>query len=127
MALFKNASLDDRRNAAAAAKKATMEKFRALTAQINEGAAERSTARQAVISGAKRAPKSAKPLGWPTKHARRKLKHSAKSRSRPNRRNVTLKRLNRRSARLLLRRNARPPETPATPPERPADNEGCAI
>ncbi len=50
MALFKNTSLDDRRNAAAAAKKATMEKFRALTAQINEGAAERSTARQAVIS-----------------------------------------------------------------------------
>ena len=50
MTLFKNANFDERRNAAEAAKKAKLEKFRALTAQINEGAAERLTARQAIIA-----------------------------------------------------------------------------
>jgi hypothetical protein len=50
MAIFKNANFDERRNAAEAAKKAKLEKFRALTAQINENAAERQTARQAIIA-----------------------------------------------------------------------------
>ena len=50
MAIFKNANFDERRNAAEAAKKAKLEKFRALTAQINEGAAERQTTRQEIIA-----------------------------------------------------------------------------
>ena len=50
MAIFKNANFDERRNAAEAAKQAKLEKFRALTAQINENAAERQTARQAIIA-----------------------------------------------------------------------------
>ena len=50
MAIFKNANFDERRNAAEAAKKAKLEKFRALTAQINENAAERQTVRQAIIA-----------------------------------------------------------------------------
>jgi hypothetical protein len=50
MAIFKNADFDERRSAAEAAKKAKLEKFRALTAQINEGAAERLAARQAIIA-----------------------------------------------------------------------------
>ncbi|TDX62096.1 hypothetical protein EDE12_1112 [Methylosinus sp. sav-2] len=50
MALFKNSDFGERRNAAEAAKKAKLEKFRALTAQINEGAAERLTDRQAIIA-----------------------------------------------------------------------------
>ena len=50
MARFKNANFDERRSAAEAAKKVKLEKFRALTAQINEGAAERLTARQAIIA-----------------------------------------------------------------------------
>jgi hypothetical protein len=50
MALFKKADFDERRNAAEAAKKVKLEKFRAMTAQINEGAAERLAARQAIIA-----------------------------------------------------------------------------
>jgi hypothetical protein len=50
MAIFKNTNFDERRNSAEAAKKAALEKFRALTAQINEGAAERLTARQAIMA-----------------------------------------------------------------------------
>ena len=50
MAIFKNATFDERRNAAEAAKKAKLEKFRALTAQINEGAAERGATRQAIVA-----------------------------------------------------------------------------
>jgi len=48
MAVFKNSTFDERRNTAEAAKTAKLEKFRALTAQINEGAAERLMARQAI-------------------------------------------------------------------------------
>jgi hypothetical protein len=50
MAIFKNATFDERRNAAEAAKKAKLEKFRALTAQINEGAAERLATRQELVA-----------------------------------------------------------------------------
>ena len=50
MAIFKNANFDERRNAAEAAKKAKLEKFRALTAQINEGAAERLATRQEIVA-----------------------------------------------------------------------------
>ena len=50
MAIFKNATFDERRNAAEAAKKAKLEKFRALTAQINEGAAERLATRQEIVA-----------------------------------------------------------------------------
>jgi hypothetical protein len=50
MAIFKNATFDERRNAAEAAKKAKLEKFRALTAQINEGAAERQATRQEIVA-----------------------------------------------------------------------------
>jgi Family of unknown function (DUF6481) len=50
MAIFKNANFDERRNAAEAAKKAKLEKFRALTAQINEGAAERQATRQEIVA-----------------------------------------------------------------------------
>ena len=50
MATFKNPNFDERRNAAEAAKKAKLEKFRALTAQINEGAAERGATRQAIVA-----------------------------------------------------------------------------
>jgi hypothetical protein len=50
MDIFKNASFGERRNAAEAAKKAKLEKFRALTAHINENAAERLSARQAIIA-----------------------------------------------------------------------------
>jgi hypothetical protein len=50
MAIFKNANFDERRNAAEAAKKAKLEKFRALTAQISEGAAERGATRQAIVA-----------------------------------------------------------------------------
>jgi hypothetical protein len=50
MAIFKNANFDERRNAAEAAKKAKLEKFRALTAQINEGAAKRQATRQEIVA-----------------------------------------------------------------------------
>ena len=50
MTFFKGANFDERRNDAEAAKKAKLEKFRALTAQIDEGAAERLAARQAIIA-----------------------------------------------------------------------------
>ena len=50
MAIFKNATFDERRNAAEAAKKTKLEKFRALTAQINEGAAERQATRQEIVA-----------------------------------------------------------------------------
>jgi hypothetical protein len=50
MAIFKTANFDERRNAAEAAKAARLEKFRALSAQINEGAAERQAARQAIVA-----------------------------------------------------------------------------
>ena len=50
MTVFKNASFGDRKNAAEAAKRAKVEKFRALTAQLNEGAAERQAERQAIIA-----------------------------------------------------------------------------
>jgi hypothetical protein len=50
MAIFKNANFDERRNAAEAAKKAKLEKFRALTAQSNEGAAERLATRQEIVA-----------------------------------------------------------------------------
>jgi hypothetical protein len=50
MTPFKNANFGERRSAAEAAKKAKLEKFRALTSQINEGAAERLAARQAIIA-----------------------------------------------------------------------------
>jgi hypothetical protein len=50
MAIFKNANFDERRNAAEAAKKAKLEKFRALTAQISEGASERLATRQAIVA-----------------------------------------------------------------------------
>jgi hypothetical protein len=50
MTIFKNASFGERKIAAEAAKKAKLEKFRALTVQINEGAAERQTARQAILA-----------------------------------------------------------------------------
>ena len=50
MATFRNPDFDDRRNAAEAAKKAKLEKFRALTAQINEGAAERQATRQEIVA-----------------------------------------------------------------------------
>jgi hypothetical protein len=50
MALFKKADFDERRNAAEAAKKVKLEKFRAMTAQINQGAAERLATRQAIIA-----------------------------------------------------------------------------
>ena len=50
MAIFKNATFDERRNAAEAAKKAKLEKFRASTAQINERAAERQATRQEIVA-----------------------------------------------------------------------------
>ena len=50
MAIFKNANFDERRNAAEAAKKAKLEKFRASTAQINERAAERQATRQEIVA-----------------------------------------------------------------------------
>jgi len=50
MAIFKNPNFDERRNAAEAAKKAKLEKFRALTAQIDQGAVERGATRQAIIA-----------------------------------------------------------------------------
>jgi hypothetical protein len=50
MATFKNATFDERRNAAEAAKKAKLEKFRALTAQIDQGAAERLATRQEIVA-----------------------------------------------------------------------------
>ena len=50
MAIFKNATFDERRNAAEAAKKAKLEKFHALTAQINEGAAERGATRKEIVA-----------------------------------------------------------------------------
>ena len=50
MATFKTPKFDERRNTAEAAKKAKLEKFRALTAQINEGAAERQATRQEIVA-----------------------------------------------------------------------------
>ena len=50
MTIFKNTNFDERRNAAEAAKKAKLEKFRAMTAQIDEGAAERGATRQAIVA-----------------------------------------------------------------------------
>ncbi|WP_244593383.1 DUF6481 family protein [Methylosinus trichosporium] len=48
MTFFKNANFNERRTAAETAKKAELERVRALTAKINEGAAERLMARQAI-------------------------------------------------------------------------------
>jgi hypothetical protein len=50
MAIFKNANFDERRNAGEAAKNAKLEKFRALTAQIDRGAAERQATRQEIVA-----------------------------------------------------------------------------
>ena len=50
MTIFKNTNFDERRKAAEAAKKAKLEKFRAMTAQIDQGAAERGATRQAIIA-----------------------------------------------------------------------------
>ncbi|WP_018409287.1 DUF6481 family protein [Methylocystis rosea] len=50
MAIFKNANFDERRSTAEAAKEAKLQKFRALTAEFNENAAERLTARKAIIA-----------------------------------------------------------------------------
>jgi membrane protein involved in colicin uptake len=49
-AILRNPNFDERRNAAEAAKKAKLEKFRALTALMNEGAAERQATRQAIVA-----------------------------------------------------------------------------
>jgi hypothetical protein len=49
-AIFRNPNFDERRNVAEAAKKAKLEKFRALTALMNEGAAERQATRQAIVA-----------------------------------------------------------------------------
>jgi hypothetical protein len=50
MTLFKNANFDERRQNAEAAKKAKLEKIRALTVQINQGAVERLASRHAIIA-----------------------------------------------------------------------------
>jgi hypothetical protein len=50
MTLFKNANFDERRTTAEAAKKTELDRVRALAAKINEGAAERLMARQAIIA-----------------------------------------------------------------------------
>lgn len=53
MALFKNVGFEDRKNAAEAAKKNKLEKFRALTVQIDQGATDRLAARSKVIAARK--------------------------------------------------------------------------
>ena len=50
MAIFRNANFYERRNTAEAAKKAKLEKFRAMTAQIEQGAVGRGATRQAIIA-----------------------------------------------------------------------------
>ena len=72
MAIFKNANFDERRNAAEAAKKAKLEKFRALTAQINEGAAERQATRQEIVAARDARAAEREGPGWSTKPAWRK-------------------------------------------------------
>lgn len=50
MAGFKDVNFNERRDTAEAAKKAKLEKFRALNAQLDQGAAERLAARQAIVA-----------------------------------------------------------------------------
>lgn len=48
--MFKNVGFEDRKNAAEAAKKNKLEKFRALTVQIDQGATARVAARSKVLA-----------------------------------------------------------------------------
>lgn len=48
--MFKNAGFEDRKNAAERAKKNKLEKFRALTVQIDEGATARLAARSKILA-----------------------------------------------------------------------------
>ena len=51
--MFKNVGFEDRKNAAEAAKKSKLEKFRALTVQIDQGATDRLAVRSNIIAARK--------------------------------------------------------------------------
>jgi hypothetical protein len=120
---FKNANFDERRSAAEAAEKVKLEKFRALSAQINEGAAERLTARQAIIAArdVRAAEREVARLATEARAAEDQAAREMALKAEQAERDASI--VEQAVVKSPLRPNARQLGMPATPLERPANND----